>query len=232
MATTHEHATSEAEEMYLITIAMAVEDGHEGPVPIPYLGKKLEVSRVSANEMVKKLVDKGFVTYEPYKGVSLTLEGERVADDVLRHRRLWALFLSDHLGLSPAAADVVACEFEHITPSEVAERLYHFLGDPSMGPSGKRIPAFGGAAPAAITRTVLSESPLGRPAIITGIGGDTAIRSFLAEAGLVEGAPVQLVAVGEDRGCLVRGANGNIHLTAELAASISVEAARETPRVG
>lgn len=228
MATPHEHATSEAEEMYLITIAMAVEEGHEGPVPIPYLGKKLEVSRVSANEMVKKLVEKGFVTYEPYKGVSLTGEGERVADDVLRHRRLWALFLSDHLGLSPAAADVVACEFEHITPSEVAERLYHFLGDPLIGPSGKRIPAFGGGAPVVTRRTVLSESPLGRPAMVSAIGGDAATRSFLAEAGLVEGALVQLVAVGEDRGCLVRGANGNIHLAPDLAASITVDAGQES----
>lgn len=232
MSMTHEHATSEAEEMYLITIAMAVEEGHEGPVPIPYLGRKLEVSRVSANEMVKKLVEKGFVTYEPYKGVSLTTNGERVADDVLRHRRLWALFLSDHLGLSPAAADVVACEFEHITPSEVAERLYHFLGDPSIGPGGKRIPAFAGGAPVEVRRMVLSESPLGRAAVITGIGADGATRSFLADEGLVEGALVELVAVGEDRGCLVRRANGNIHLSRELAESITVDAGPVVPDNG
>ena len=127
--------------MYLITIAMAVEDGHEGPVPLPYLGKEMDVSRVSANEMVKKLVEKGFVTYTPYKGVALTDVGMRIANDVLRRRRLWAVFLSEHLGLTAGAADTVACEFEHITPSEVAQRLSHFLGDPTVGPGGKPIPS-------------------------------------------------------------------------------------------
>ena len=28
-------STTESEQMYLITIAMAGEDGHEGPVPVP-----------------------------------------------------------------------------------------------------------------------------------------------------------------------------------------------------
>ena len=83
-------STTEAEQMYLITIAMAAEDGHDGPVPVPRLAESLEVSRVSANEMIKKLADRGFVAYTPYKGAELTEAGSAIARTVLRRRRLWA----------------------------------------------------------------------------------------------------------------------------------------------
>ncbi|MCP4226088.1 MAG: metal-dependent transcriptional regulator, partial [Actinomycetia bacterium] len=72
-------STSESEQMYLITIAMAAEEGHEGPVPVPRLAQALEVSRVSANEMVKKLAERGLVAYTPYKGADLTAEGAVIA---------------------------------------------------------------------------------------------------------------------------------------------------------
>ncbi len=230
MATPHVHLTSEAEEMYLITIAMAVEDGHEGPVPLPYLGKEMDVSRVSANEMVKKLVEKGYATYAPYKGVSLTKEGARIADDVLRHRRLWALFLSEHLGLSPSAADTVACEFEHITPSEVAQRLSHFLGDPLVGPGGKRIPAFGGQSTPEVQGTPLASAPVGRDLVVVEVGGDTPTRSFLADSGLTKGTVLRLMAVGDDHGCLVRGPRGNVHLVHSVAEAVFVNASPGGPR--
>ena len=71
--------TSEAEEMYLITVAMAVEAGHEGPTPVRVLAEELGVSRVSANEMTKKLVSRGFIEYEPYRGVTLNPSGSSIA---------------------------------------------------------------------------------------------------------------------------------------------------------
>lgn len=224
MATTsHPHATSETEEMYLITIAMAVEDGHEGPVPLPYLGKEMDVSRVSANEMVKKLVEKGFVTYTPYKGVALTDVGMRIANDVLRRRRLWAVFLSEHLGLTAGAADTVACEFEHITPSEVAQRLSHFLGDPTVGPGGKPIPAADG--PSAPAGRTLAESPVGQPVLVRSIEGTPSLRAFLADEGIVEGAVVTVAALANDGGCLVESPAAVVRLSPAAAAAVRVAAA-------
>ncbi len=222
MATRPDHVTSETEEMYLITIAMAVEDGHQGPVPLPYLGKEMAVSRVSANEMVKKLVERGYVEYTPYKGVSLTAEGASVANDVLRHRRLWALFLSDHLGLTPSAADTVACEFEHITPSEVAQRLSHFLGDPIVGPGGKPIPAFGGSPAPEGQGVRLADTPVGKEVRVTRIAVDSATHSFLADAGITEGSHVRVLAVEEDRGSLIQAADGTIQLAKAVSECITV----------
>ena len=215
-------STSESEEMYLITIAMAVEDGHAGPVPVPHLAEAMAVSRVSANEMVKKLVGRGFVDYTPYKGVSLTDAGTSIARGVLRRRRLWALFLSEHLGLSAAAADTVACEFEHITPGEVVQRLSHFLGDPTVDPEGKPIPSQEGNGDIALREFALSEMGVGRRGVVLRTSGDPAVRSFLAEEGVTEGAAIVILAVGEDRGCLVETPSGHTHLSPAVADRIFV----------
>lgn len=215
--------TTEAEEMYLITVAMAVEAGHEGPTPVRLLADELAVSRVSANEMVKKLEGRGFITYEPYKGVELTETGAAIARQVLRRRRLWSLFLAEHLGLSPVDADAVACEFEHVTPPEVSRRLYHFLGDPSVGPEGKPIPDDddGDGGPNVYERR-LSELSVGERGRVIRAEIGSAAHSFLVEQGVAEGAEVTLLAVGDDHACLVATADGEAHLAASVAEAVIV----------
>jgi DtxR family Mn-dependent transcriptional regulator len=215
-------STSESEEMYLITIAMAVEDGLHGPVPVPKLAEALEVSRVSANEMVKKLTARGLVDYAPYKGASLSPEGERIARTILRRRRLWSVFLSDQLGLTPQAADTVACEFEHVTPADVAQRLADFLGDPRVGPKGKPIPAALEDAPVAEPGVALGELQVGRTAEVVLISGDAVGRSFLAEEGIAPGEEIKLVALAEGGGCLVATSKGRLHLSQDVAESVAV----------
>lgn len=220
--TVSEAITSESEEMYLITIAMAIEDGHEGPVPVPKLADALHVSRVSANEMVKKLAARDLVEYVPYKGAVLSPEGDRIARTILRRRRLWSVFLSERLGLTPQAADTVACEFEHITPGDVAQRLSEFLGDPQVSPQGKPIPLAAGAAGGAAPVIPLTELVVGTAGEVLGVADDGADRSFLAGQGVAPGAQVQLVALADGGACLVATPAGRIHLSAEVARRVTV----------
>jgi DtxR family Mn-dependent transcriptional regulator len=215
-------STSEAEQMYLITIAMAAEDGHDGPVPVPQLARALSVSRVSANEMIKKLAERDLVAYTPYKGADLTESGAVIARTVLRRRRLWALFLADHLGLTPAAADAVACEFEHITPNEVAQQLAHFLGDPSVGPQGKPIPVETTGDEETPGAHPLSDSPVGRKVEVVRVDGDAASHSFLDGQGVAPGAKLTVLAVSDDGACLVETGGGQMHLSGPLAALVAV----------
>ena len=221
-ATSGTDVTTESEEMYLITVAMAVEDGQLDPVPVPHLAKALAVSKVAANEMIKKLEVRGLLTYTPYKGVRLTPEGDAVARVILRRRRLWAVFLSEHLGLAPSAADAVACEFEHVTPADVAGRLASFLGDPTVDPSGGPIPRDEAEASPAGREVALPDLTVGHGGVVVRGPADTATRSFLMEEGLAEGARVALLAVGDDGGCLVGTAKGSVHLAAGLAAGVLV----------
>lgn len=213
--------TSESEEMFLITVARAIEDGHEVPVPAPWIAEALAVSRVSANEMAKKLVNRGFIEYEPYHGVTLTPSGTAIANSVLRRRRLWALFLAEHLGLEPSDADAVACEFEHVTPAGVAGRLAEFLGDPTVDPEGHTIPPAGSTTPVRSELTV-ADLEVGARARVVRIAGDKAIRSFLGEQGITDGAELTVLAVGSDRGCLVSTGRGRVHLSPAIAHDVVV----------
>jgi DtxR family transcriptional regulator, Mn-dependent transcriptional regulator len=217
-------STSESEEMFLITVARAIEDGHSGPVPVPLLAEGLSISRVSANDTAKKLVARGFIEYEPYHGVTLTAGGTAIANRVLRRRRLWALFLAEHLGLTAAAADTVACEFEHITPAEVASRLADFLGDPTVDPGGKPIPAAGSTSDTAPSELTLADLEVGRRARVTRVAGDQAVRSFLLDEGIIDGVEVTLLAVGADHGCLVDTPRGHVHMSAQIALNVIVSA--------
>jgi DtxR family Mn-dependent transcriptional regulator len=221
-ATSGTDVTTESEEMYLIRVAMAVEDGQLDPVPVPQLAKAMSVSKVAANEMIKKLEARGLLSYTPYKGVRLTPEGDAVARVILRRRRLWALFLSEHLGLAPGAADAVACEFEHVTPADVAGRLAAFLGDPRVGPSGEPIPRDEGDEVSSAREVAVSEMAVGDLGVVVRGPQDAAIRSFLTEEGLAEAAVVTLLAVGDDGGCLVGTPGGAVHLSSALASGVFV----------
>ena len=213
--------TSESEEMFLITVARAIEDGNDAPIPLPDVAEALSVSRVAANEMAKKLVARGLADYEPYHGVSLTSRGTTIANSVLRRRRLWAFFLAERLGLSPAEADRVACEFEHVTPADVETRLADFLGEPTVDPEGKPIPQ------AEMSRIVRREESVGdldvgERAAVVRVAGDQAARSFLKDQGIVENLALLVTAVGSDGSRLLESDRGAVHLAAPLAREVFV----------
>jgi DtxR family Mn-dependent transcriptional regulator len=215
---TDTYLTSEAEEMYVITVARAIEDGVEPPVPVSTISGVLEVSSVSANQMIRKLEAAGLVSYVPYKGVTLTDRGDVLANTVLRNRRLWGRFLADHLGLAPAKADEVACEMEHVTPDMVANRLASFLGNPTTGPTGKPIP--GGSRSVPASTGVLSDAGVGDLVTVVGVGSDH--RAFLQSQGIEEDVEITVLGVGVDGSVLVQAPTGTMHLAMEVALSLEI----------
>ena len=212
--------TSESEEMYLIHIAMAGEEGVQGPVGLSKLAEMLSISPVSVNQMVKKLAGRGLVDYVPYKGVELTAAGREIADRVLRGRRLWALFLAERLELSAARADAIACDLEHITPPDLADRLAHLLGHPTRGPQGRPIPNPGRPDPG--RSMALSELPVGMAGTVAHLAGSPATQSFLAGEGLAPGIDVNLLARGRDGHCLLQIGATEIHLAGRQAERVVV----------
>ena len=215
-------ATTESEQMYLITVARAAEEGAAGPVPVAALAASLGVSVASANEMVRKLAAKGLVEYLPYKGAELTSIGAQVAGRVLRTRRLWATFLAAHLEFSPGEADALACNLEHVTPPEAAERLARFLGDPQAGPLGKPIPPDSGESPPPRS-TPLADLPVGTTAEVVSITPPGPAAEFFAAEGIVPGTVVSVRGSGSS-GMLIETAAGWVHLAPHLAASVDTVA--------
>jgi DtxR family Mn-dependent transcriptional regulator len=126
--------TTDSMEQYLQTICRL--GSEQSPVALSALADRLRISSVSANEMIKKLVMRGFVIYEPYKGVTLTAEGQTQALRVIRRHRLWERFLADVLGIPWDRVHEEACQLEHATSPLVEEKLAQFLNEPETCPHG------------------------------------------------------------------------------------------------
>jgi len=212
---------SESEEMYLITIARLVEQGVEEPVSISHLAAQLSIQPVSANQMIHKLAEEGFVDYLPYKGVKLTPSGTAAALQVLRDRRLWEVFLVEHLELLPNEADALACRLEHITVEGVTSRLAKFLGNPAVSPQGFPIPqldqetaqpAFG----------YLQDLPVGETAEVMRIEAEPHIRQFLEQEGLKPGTKFALEAKGTTGVLLLTIGERHLQLTKDLAGKVII----------
>ena len=218
----HNFATpSESEQMYLITIARLIEDGCPEPIPISDIASQLSVLPVSVNQMIRKLEETGLLHYQPYKGVELTPQGAEIASRTLRNRRLWEVFLVDHLKLSSEDADGMACTIEHITTDEIAQRLSQFLGDPGTSPGGRLIPNVDS------DQTIqdwisLSNLEVGMQAHIIHIGADATVSRFLFEEGLRPGSLIVLKAIGALGNRLVEAEKGFVELSADIADTIEV----------
>ena len=185
----------ESFEMYLKTIAELSEDGE--PVGIPLISERLGVTPVSTSEMVKRLVEQGFLEHERYKGVVLTEEGRGIVlylyggsrkkkrlmgaggvdvSDVFNReihlsasrQRLWECFLVDHLQLNWAGAYEIACRLEHATSAVLAEALDAYLDHPTVCPHGNPIPSNDGKM-ALPDKVTLDDLAIGQSARIVSI---------------------------------------------------------------
>jgi DtxR family transcriptional regulator, Mn-dependent transcriptional regulator len=111
-----------------------------GRVSVTALAKRLEVSPASASAMVKKLAALELAVHEPYRGITLTAAGERVAIEVIRHHRLLELYLAETLGLHVDDVHDEAERLEHVLSEELEQRIDRVLGYPTHDPHGDPIP--------------------------------------------------------------------------------------------
>jgi DtxR family transcriptional regulator, Mn-dependent transcriptional regulator len=212
---------SESEEMYLVTVAMLEEAGVRTPVQVSVLAKELSIQSVSANQMIRRLEESDLVTYAPYKGVTLTDEGKNIALRVLRHRRLWEVFLVEKLSVPIDAARELACQMEHIAPEEVMSQLAVYLGQPTLNPEGKLIPHDGYEVHMNLDVS-LNQLKAGDQGVVSRIEADEATRSFLAQEGVFPGVSLSLTGIGGDGNLLVEANHTSVYLTAHVAETIWV----------
>jgi DtxR family Mn-dependent transcriptional regulator len=210
---------SESVQMYLVTIARLRVDSR--PVPLSQLAQSLSISPVSVNEMCRKLQDQGLLIYQPYKGASLTPEGEQRAFYILRRHRLWEVFLVEKLGFAYDQAHDAACQLEHTTPDLVADRLDIFLGHPAVNPEGEPIPGSDGKLPARFLYPLTAFSA-GQRGHVVRCDVSEAAQTFLDEQGVRPGASVTVMATAEDS-LLVQVGEVHISLAWAVAEAVQVE---------
>jgi DtxR family transcriptional regulator, Mn-dependent transcriptional regulator len=130
---------TEAIEDYAKAI-YALSRDREGPVLNGEVAERLGVTPATATSMLKRLGELGLVEYLPYRGVTLTPAGERVALEVIRHHRLLEAYLSEALGMPDDMVHAEAEVLEHHISEQLEQLIAAKLGDPSHDPHGTPIP--------------------------------------------------------------------------------------------
>jgi DtxR family transcriptional regulator, Mn-dependent transcriptional regulator len=182
---------SEAVEDYAKAI-FALQRRERRPVGTSALAERLGISPASVTAMLKRMDEMKLVHYEPYRGVTLTPTGEKVALEVIRHHRLLEAYLSDALGMPWDRVHDEAEVLEHYISEELEERIATALGDPSRDPHGDPIPdrelALG-----AESGIPLIELETGESGTFSRVSdSDPEMLRYLAEQGIRPGATVRV----------------------------------------
>ncbi len=195
------------------------------PVGMGDLARAVGVAAGSVTGMVKALVEMGLVSYEPYIGVRLTQQGERIALHVLRRHRLVEAFLVSTLGLDWSAVDAEAEAIEHVISDELLEHIDVFLGRPQFDPHGDPIPDADGRV-TRIPYRPLDRCLAGEHVRISRVSDqDSAFLQFIDRIGLKPGARALVVAIdAEAQTVTVDPVEGQpVALSADAAAKLLVE---------
>jgi DtxR family transcriptional regulator, Mn-dependent transcriptional regulator len=129
-----------AEEDYLKCIYKIITEEEKDIVKANEVSEAIGNTIQTVNEMVKRLDDKGFLVYIPYKGVKLTEKGIANAQRLIRHHRLWEVFLVEKLGYSWTEVHEEAEKLEHASSNKLMDRMNAFLDEPKYCVHGNAIP--------------------------------------------------------------------------------------------
>lgn len=211
----------ESAEMYLKTIAELTMS--DDVTPISTVADRMDVSPVSATEMVHRLQDRSLVEHLPYKGVRLTDVGRKKATAVIRRHRLWEVFLVEKLGYSWSRAHGLACRLEHSSDSELAERLADLLGNPRVCPHGNPIPGCDSAGTQPEIQAVLprmSEMSSGEVGVIVSIHPESdSLLEYLERRRLIPGARVRIEELAILDGPISVDVDGSLEIIGRAVAS-------------
>lgn len=165
----------------------------QSPVQTARLAGELGLSAAAVSKMLKHLAALRLVEHHRYQGVSLTVPGEKIALEVIRHHRLLELYLVEALGLTWDQVDDEAEVLEHVLSEAVEERIAAQLGHPERDPHGDPIPARDGSV-VSDARTTLAQVPTGGRARVKRVpDGDADVLRYLDEIGLVPDADARVV---------------------------------------
>jgi DtxR family Mn-dependent transcriptional regulator len=187
---------SYAEENYLKAI-LKLSAPPDYTVSTNAIAAQLETSAASVTDMLKKLSDKALITYQRYKGASLTEEGQRLATYLVRKHRLWEVFLVQTLGMTWDEVHEIAEELEHIPSDRLIDRLDAFLGFPKFDPHGDPIPNAQGRY-SVRAQMALIDLKEGQEGILIGVKEDeTSFLKHLNDKGLTPGKSLKVLSNDE-----------------------------------
>lgn len=181
-----------AEENYLKAIYHLSYPGQK-QVNTNAIAERLETKPASVTDMIRKLSEKGVITYVKYQGVNITEEGEKNALSVIRKHRLWEVFLVNKLNFHWDEVHEIAEQLEHIRSSLLISRLDEFLEYPKFDPHGDPIPNEDGII-SSKPMVALTELSLGTNSqLVSMIDTGTAFLNYLDKIGMKIGTKIKIL---------------------------------------
>jgi DtxR family Mn-dependent transcriptional regulator len=129
-------------------------------VGLSELSQAVEASLQATSRMVSRMKDRGYLEHEPYRGVRLTREGERIAMPALRRHRLVEVFLVRIMKYGWDEAHDLSDQFELGIDDHLEDRLDELTGHPTRCPHGEPIPSRDGVMPEVSDTSLVNLNPV------------------------------------------------------------------------
>ena len=196
-------AISFTEENYLKVIHRLSEATSED-ISTNAVAELMQTKAASVTDMLRKLAEKGWVNYQKYQGVRLSVEGEKIALSIVRKHRLWEVFLVDKMGFNWDEVHEIAERLEHIESDQLINKLDEYLGFPKTDPHGDPIPNKEGILPE-LAYSHLSDIKATKTCKLMGVAQDSAVfLQLLTKLNLSLGAKLDIQEINEfDRSIFV-----------------------------
>ena len=221
----HPELSSAVEDYAKAIYALETRKGHA--VSTNAIAERIGVTPASASGMIKRLGELGLVEHEPYRGVSLTEQGRRVALEVMRHHRLLELYLVQSLGVPWDRVHQEAEVLEHVLSEELEELIAAKLGDPTHDPHGDPIPTRDLTIEEGPIRSLQSLEAGATGTFARVSDSDPEMLRFLAERGISPGDEFEVIEKQPFEGPLFVRFGDNVHvLGGMLAKAMRVEVSR------
>jgi DtxR family Mn-dependent transcriptional regulator len=194
---------------------------------------RIGIASSSVTAMLKRLDQLGLVSYEPYRGATLTEVGTKQALEVVRHHRLIELYLSKALGVPWDQVHAEAEKLEHVISEDLERRMADALDDPRIDPHGSPIPELDGTLTRVESRRLVDATPGCRFRVVEVDDRDPELLRYLAHRNLIPGARSELVRFEPfDGPVVVRSDDGEISLGLTAAAAVRISIAVESATDG
>ncbi|MGC6367552.1 MAG: metal-dependent transcriptional regulator [Candidatus Marinamargulisbacteria bacterium] len=209
---------------YIKTIASLSFNNGGSIVKLKAVSTKLAVSNAAVSDMVKKLVKDGLVINHAYKGIELTDEGWALGRRLIRHHRLWEVFLHKTLDVPWDEVHAEAEHLEHAASDALINRIDAYLGYPKVDPHGNPIPTIDGEFSLNANEVALFDGNKGQMYTVVRFESlDSAYLNYLSQKGFAIHVPIQIVERFEfDESLLVDISGQHIQLSAAIAKQVFV----------
>jgi len=195
----------------------------------PYVGltelaEHVDASLQAISRMLGRLKEAGYVEHEPYRGVRLTEDGERIAMPAIRRHRLVENFLVNVMGFGWEEAHDITDRFELGVDDLIEDRIDELTGHPTRCPHGEPIPTRDGRMPV-LNDCSLVECAVGQRVTLSRVRVHEPDKlRYLGDLGLRPGAEFELLSFAPFNGPVrLRFGRQELVLSYELAAALFVE---------